>query len=60
MTVKIYGSNGMSEVSIEDAKNTVRTSRDNFKLVNTGALVTASQLRDGDEIVRVVKAVAAK
>lgn len=59
MTVKIYGSNGINEVSLDEAMATVSTSTDNYKLVSTGAVVTASQLRDGDEIVRVVKAVAA-
>lgn len=59
MTVKIYGSNGINEVSLDEAMQTVSTSTDNYKLVSTGAVVTASQLRDGDEIVRVVKAVAA-
>ena len=57
--IKIYGSNGTSEVTLDEAISTVASSTDNYKLVSTGAIVTASQLRDGDEIVRVVKAVAA-
>lgn len=57
--VKIYGSNGLAEVSLADAQATVSNSSDNYKLVSTGAVITAGQLRDGDEIVRVVKAVAA-
>ena len=57
--IKIYGSNGIEEVTLDEATATVAASADNYKLVSTGAIVTASQLRDGDEIVRVVKAVAA-
>ena len=57
--IKIYGSNGISEVTLDEAVSTVASSSDNYKLVSSGAIITASQLRDGDEIVRVVKAVAA-
>ena len=57
--IKIYGSNGISEVTLDEAVSTVASSSDNYKLVSSGAIITASQLRDGDEILRVVKAVAA-
>lgn len=59
MAVKIYGTSGVNEVTLAEAQETVRNTRDNFKLIGTGAIVVADQLRDGDEIIRVVKAVAA-
>lgn len=57
--IKVTNSNGTTEMTLVEAQETVRASSDNYKLVSTGATVTPEQLRDGDEIVRVVKAVAA-